>query len=75
MVTVETGEATDTFLLQSTTAPAEFENLKTDATFAWIRKANEKVTHYAVREATSLKAGEVTLVESSEMMTEAKENQ
>lgn len=74
LVTVETGDATDTFLLQPTNGPAEFENLTTDATFAWVRKTNDKVTHYAVREATNLKAGESMLVESKQPTTEAKEN-
>ena len=74
VVTVKSGDTTDTFLLQPTTAPAEFENLKTDATFAWVRKTGEAVTHHAVREATNLQIGDAMLMESKEPTTAATEH-
>ena len=73
VVTVKDGDITDTFLLQPSTAPATFDTLETDATFAWVRQEGGNVSKYAVREATSLKANGASLMQSTEPQTEAKE--
>ena len=52
---------------------ASFDKLETDATFAWVREEGGKVSKYAVREATSLKANGASLMQSTEPQTEAKE--
>lgn len=72
MVTVENGDITDRFLVQPSAKPATFATLETDATFAWTREATGTVSHYAVREATNLKANGTALMESKEPRTEAK---
>ena len=73
VVTVKEGGITDTFLLQPSTAPAAIGALETDATFAWTREEGGKVSKYAVREATHLKANGTVLMESARPQTEAKE--
>lgn len=73
VVTVQDGDVTDTFLLQPSCAPAVFGELGTDATFAWTREEGGKVSKYAVREATNLRANGTTLMESKIPSTEAKE--
>ena len=73
LVTVKDGDITDTFLLQPSSAPAAFDVLETDATFAWVREEGGKATKYAVREATTLKANGSVLMESDKPQTVAKE--
>jgi hypothetical protein len=73
VVTVQDGDTTDTFLLQPTTAPAVFQKLETDATFAWIREKSGKISKFAIREATSLKANGTVLMQSVKPRTEATE--
>lgn len=72
-VTVKDGTTTDTFLLQPTNAAMTSDRLTTDATFVWIREEGGTVTHYAARNATSLKANGEVLLHSNEPRTEAKE--
>ena len=73
VVTVQDQNITDTFLLQPTSATAKSDFLETDATFAWVRQEVGKVSKYAVREATVLKANETVLIQSDKPKTEAKD--
>ena len=73
VVTVQDQNITDTFLLQPTSATAKSDFLETDATFAWVRQEVGKVSKYAVREATVLKANETVLMQSDKPKTEAKD--
>lgn len=73
VVTVQEGSTTDTFFLQPQTGASSLEDLETDATFAWVREEAGKVSAYAVREATTLKANGTVLMQSKEPRTEAKE--
>ena len=73
VVTVQEGNTTDTFLLQPSTEPAVFQTMETDATFAWIREEGGKITKFAMREATNLKANGKVLMQSEEPRTEAGE--
>ncbi|WP_044254242.1 heparinase II/III family protein [Rhodopirellula sp. SWK7] len=72
-VTVQDGNTTDVFVLQPAAAPAAFESLETDATFAWIRKENGRVSKVAVREATTLKANGTIFLQSDKPQTGARE--
>jgi hypothetical protein len=73
VVLVEDKDFIDTFLLQPSSTPAVIAGLETDATFAWVREEGEKVSKYAVREASNLKFDGTILMESKEPQTEAKE--
>jgi len=72
LVTVQDGDTTDTFLLQPTAAPAVFETMKSDATFAWTRYESGKLTSFAVREAKSLEVNGTVLLKSEEQRTGAR---
>ncbi|MCM2369610.1 heparinase II/III domain-containing protein [Aporhodopirellula aestuarii] len=73
LVTVQDGNVTDRFLLQPANAPAVFQDLESDATFAWVREEDGRVTKLAVREATNLKANGTVFLQSDEPRTGARE--
>ncbi len=73
IVTVQDQNITDTFVLQPSNATMKSDFLETDATFAWVRQELGKVSKYAVREATMLKANGTALMQSAEPKTEAKD--
>jgi hypothetical protein len=73
LVTVKESDIMDTFLLQPSTELANLQTLQTDATFVWVRRENGKVTHYAAREATKLTVDNVSLIQSVERQTVARE--